>query len=538
MWRASWIANELLRDWAAGAIAKESGGVYQLHLGRVRVNWALRRVAVDSIYLATLAPVNARRPQALPDLHVALYACTISGVHFITLARSAGLIAKSFGCRSGNIVVAIPRNTGTDEPDEPSEPAQRKAFLVFQRSVQLPSYAPRVRIARVVFPRMALELRLPRTARGAIRLQLELLQWSMGDLAIDPTDPTAAARPLFSKTIEIVANNFVTHPDRVTAVSVGLLRTSLTDSTLEIRDAGFTSGGGAAPRRYRSDLVGLTVGHVTAEGIDFGAFFAGRGIRARRIAVDSFQIDVTSDKRLPPSPVRSRHRTPQRWIADLDESLSVDSLLVRNGGVVYREHVTGREQPGVLTFTRVTAAATQVTHRVGRRRSAVPMTLTARAQLQYTGQIDVRAVIPLDAPRFDMTFRGTLGAMPAMSFNPFVVETRALQIASGQVAEVAFQLAVKNGVAVGTITPLFTDLAVSVTRSGSDGILGGGGLLGGAARGIASLAAKMTLRANNPVRATNAPLVGLIHHTFTPDETLIAFLWSGMRDGLLTVVKK
>jgi hypothetical protein len=166
------------------------------------------------------------------------------------------------------------------------------------------------------------------------------------------------------------------------------------------------------------------------------------------------------------------------------------------------------------------------------------MTLTARALIQNAGQIDVRAVVPLDAPRFDMTFRGTLGAMPALSFNPFVVETRALQIESGLVTEVAFQVAVKNGVAVGTITPRFTDLAVSVTRSGSDGILGGGGLLGGAARGIASLAAKMALRANNPYRPANAPLVGLIHHTFTPDETLIAFLWSGVRDGLLTVVKK
>ena len=166
------------------------------------------------------------------------------------------------------------------------------------------------------------------------------------------------------------------------------------------------------------------------------------------------------------------------------------------------------------------------------------MTLTARAQLQNVGRLDVQAVVPLDAPRFDMAFQGTLGTMPAAAFNAFVVETRALQIETGLVADVAFAVGVRNGVAVGTITPRFNDLAVSITRDGSDGILGGGGLLGGAARGIASFAAKRVLRANNPVRGTSVPLVGQIYHIFTPEETLIAFLWTGLRDGLLTVVKK
>jgi len=118
------------------------------------------------------------------------------------------------------------------------------------------------------------------------------------------------------------------------------------------------------------------------------------------------------------------------------------------------------------------------------------------------------------------------------------VETRAMQIEGGQVAGVDFTFTVRNGVAVGTITPRFTDLTVSITRSGSGGILGGGGLLGGAARGIASLAAKLKLRANNPDKPTEAARIGTIYHTFAPNETLIAFLWFSLRDGLLVVMKK
>src|SRR5438874_486574 len=41
-WRAAWIANQLLRSWAAGIIAEKSGDVYRLDVGRMRFNFALR----------------------------------------------------------------------------------------------------------------------------------------------------------------------------------------------------------------------------------------------------------------------------------------------------------------------------------------------------------------------------------------------------------------------------------------------------------------------------------------------------------------
>jgi len=546
-WRAAWIGNRLLREWATATVAEASGGAYQLDFGRVRVDVTLRRVRLDSISLTTSRAVNALRPQALPGLRLALYGCTISGVHLVTLMRNGGLIAGSFGCRSGSLALEMPRRaragrSGGRSPRGGTAFGERATFLVFQQGIRPPAYAPRVRIARVAFPQLALDVRLPRTAHGAMRLELERLEWTMTDVVIDPTDSTATARPLFSRTIELVATNFITRPDGATAVRVGMLRTSLTDSTVEIRGVDFAPTGSntefTRSRRYRHDLIRLTVGRITARGIDFGALVVGQGVWARRIEVDSFRIDVTSDKRRPAGPPGRPHRTPQQWIASLDETLSLDSLRVRNGAVVYREHAAGRVRPGVLTLSRIEAAAVNVSHIVGRRTSGDPMTLTATARVQNAAQLDVRFVVPLDAPRFDMTFRGTLGAMSAPALNPFVVETQALQIESGQVAGVAFSVAVRNGVASGTITPRFTDLSVSVTRRGSEGLLGSRGIFGGAARGIASFAAGMTLRQDNPDSPVDEPRMGTIDRTFTPDEALIAFVWSGVRDGLLSVVRK
>src|SRR5437868_2077654 len=139
---------------------------------------------------------------------------------------------------------------------------------------------------------------------------------------------------------------------------------------------------------------------VAAMGGVVGAVVLGEGVGAREIEVDSLRIEVLYDQRRPDGPPGRPHRTPQQWIADLDETLSLDSLRVRDGRVVYRQQVAGRAQAGVFTFARIEAAATNVSHLVGRHTSGDPMTLSARAMIQNTGRLQVRVVVPLDAPRF------------------------------------------------------------------------------------------------------------------------------------------
>ncbi len=524
-WRASSIAKRLLSDWAVGAIAQGSAGVYRLEPGGVRLNWWLRRLRVDSIYLTTNPGVNARRQLPLPEVRVALYNCTISGVHLTALALGEGLLATSLGCRAGGVAVEVPRRASDNPASEPSPvPTMSSggaggAFLVLKQGLRLPPYAPRVRITGIAFPNLAFDFRLPRGRTGETEIQLERLEWLMTGLEIDPADTGAAARPLFSRTIELVASNFEAHPDKAVVVRVGQLRASLTDSTLEVRGVDFCPTGSdrafARSQRYRHDLIKITVGRAKAQGLDFGAFAVGRGTSARRLEVDSFRADISSDKRRPDNPSHQPHRTPQQWIADLDETLSVDSVVVQDGEIVYREHSVGRMRPGVITFAHIQATATRVRHIVGRRGSADAMALTASANLQHVGELKVQFEVPLDASQFDMDLQGTLGAMPATALNAFVEEVAPLKIASGEVTEVGFRVKVTAGVARGTITPRFNDLSIAVTARGSGGIMGGGGIVGGVARSLASFAAnRWKVRSNNPENAKAPVLRGKIRHVF------------------------
>ena len=541
-WRASWVADHLLRVDAARAIAAKSGDVYELKVGRVRFHVLRRRADVDSVHLTTNDAVNARRSRPRTALRIELHQCTLTGIRLVPLILGRGLDAQSFGCAaaSGEAVVPPPRI----EPDTATPPRPtNQAFFVLQQGLRLPRSAPRVQVDSIAFPHVELDVRIKRTRGDEARIELAHLQWRMTDLTIDPADSVSMARPLFSRTVQIQAENFVAHSDSATAAKVGGAVASLTDSTLELRGIAYaptvSDSAFARARPYRRSRIRANAARIGVRGLDVGAFVLGLGVHARRIQVDSLRIDVLSDKRRPPNPRRPQRRTPQGWIADLERGVHVDSVLVHNGQIDYREQRPRQRQPGVMAFTRLEAVAVNVRHVVGRRRSDNPTTLTATAYLQNDGRLDAQFTMPLDAPRFDMTYRGKLGPMPASALNAFVDRAFPFRLSKGRIKSIEFAATVRNGVAEGTVTPLYNDLAVEVTGHGSKGILGTGGVIGDAARGLATFVGNATeMRSDNPEEGAQPPRRGTIRHVFAPTETLPAFLWFGLRDGLFGVVRK
>ncbi len=92
----------------------------------------------------------------------------------------------------------------------------------------------------------------------------------------------------------------------------------------------------------------------------------------------------------------------------------------------------------------------------------------------------------------------------------------------------------------GELTPLYHDFGINVTGRGASGILGHRGTLAGLARGVATWFANQTrIRPNNPEKPGRAPMTIPISHRFvSPPDQLVSFVWLGLRDALLAVVKK
>jgi hypothetical protein len=128
--------------------------------------------------------------------------------------------------------------------------------------------------------------------------------------------------------------------------------------------------------------------------------------------------------------------------------------------------------------------------------------------------------------------------MDATSFNSFIHETMPVQITKGRIQAVTFDAQVTNGAAHGFVTPRYRDLTIKVTGRGAGGVLGTGGVIGDAARSIATAVGTAELHAANPQRGQRAPRRGEIKLAFSSTQTLPAFVWGCLKTGLLAAIRK
>jgi hypothetical protein len=414
--------------------------------------------------------------------------------------------------------------------------------MSIQKTLRLPRQVPRVRITRIAFPNVAIMLIQHYELGKQLSFNLERAQVRAEGLNIDPGDPAAASRTLFSRSVTLSAKNALFLPDTATSASVAQLDVDLTDSTLSIHGLAYgphiTDAEFARQSRWRRDRIRARADSLTAKGMDINLFARTGAVRIRTLDLDSLRLEIRTDKRRPRQQAgRTPMRTIQGFMASRPRSWQIDSIRLRNSEVVYEEFAPNRNAPGRLVFARLEALGTSFRHARGRTTLGHPFVLDATAQLMGRGRLNVTFTVPFDAPGFTMDIRGALGPMPAAALNPFLSQIMPAAIKSGDVQGIAFTMRVSNGHTSGQVTPLYQGFGLDVTGRGLTGVLANRGIIGGIARGAAEMASGSKVYGSNPEKAGETPRVGRISHTFG-GESLPTFLWLSLRSGLLPVIVK
>jgi len=554
--RATNLVNTLLRDFATQQAAQLSDSVYVLNVGTLHFNWPMRRVILDSAILTTDSARNAARAVPLATVAVALRTCTISGIDLPRLVLSRGLSAGHFGCNAVSASTDAPADTAAPAPARPTKRATglrdttraqagaraAGAFLTLQQQLVLPRQVPAFRIARIVFPTLAVSLRKRERGGNDFTFDLERAQLRVRDFAIDPADTAALARPLFSRSVVLTAEGTAVEPDTVNRIAVGSLEVNLTDSAVIVRQVSY--GPQISDEQYRRlspwrrERIRLSASRVQFAGLDVGAFANTGALFTRALDVDSFRISIRNDKRLPKRPGPGRpNRTIQGWVQTRPRDIRIDTVRIRGAEVTYEEWAERRDSPGRLTISRIDALGTSFRHVPGAITTDYPFILNVTALLVGRGRLRAHFEVPLDAGRFTMSATGNLGPMPMLAFNDFVSKILPAQVKGGDLQGLDFAFRVSDGLARGRLTPLFTGLSVDVTGEGATGVLGNRGLIGGIVRGVAETAAGLKVRSNNPDRPGQAPRVGTIERRFS-GESLPSYFVKTLLSGLMPVVIK
>ncbi len=311
-------------------------------------------------------------------------------------------------------------------------------------------------------------------------------------------------------------------------LATGVLRADSLRAGAAGSDAAWLRG-----RRWRADRTALAVDSLLLRGLDAPAWVRTGAYRARRLDLHGVDLDISTDKRLP-SRRGVGHRSPQAWAREVPPPLHLDTVRVA-GRLQYRERGPEAARAGVLRFEDVLVTLTNLSTDPTRMTDTTPVVVDARARLMGSGALRIQAELPLLAPDFRMTYAGTLGRMPATALNPFLVGISPAQFKEGRVLGIGFEATVRDGVARGTVRPRWDSLFIDVVQRKESG----GGILGGIKRALTKFAAnEFMLQAENTTGGDDPPRNGAIRHRWVPRETLLQFMWAGVRDALLPLVKR
>jgi hypothetical protein len=327
------------------------------------------------------------------------------------------------------------------------------------------------------------------------------------------------------------ANLEVEFPETQYGIRCARLRVSVPDSELIaegaelqplVDDEALFAASAFRTTRYRVVLPECRV-----RGLEYGEALQGKSYRARSVWLSRPGLDALINQDKPPRPFVKSPLMVHEALAAIQPPFQVDKLSITNGLITYAERATPGADPAVLTFAAVTLSVTGIANQ-GAATAAIE--LQGQGDLMSAGTLKVEMSIPITPQDFALQYSGSLGTMDLTRLNAFVELAEHVRIQSGTAQEVAFEIEVHAGQAIGRVRAIYDDLKITVldqetgTKKGFD-------------NRVASLLANMLkVRTANAPDALGAMKQGDVNYQRTPEETFLEFVWFALWSGVVDVI--
>jgi hypothetical protein len=205
--------------------------------------------------------------------------------------------------------------------------------------------------------------------------------------------------------------------------------------------------------------------------------------------------------------------------------VSIDTIRLREGKIVYGEEFAGRPGRAVLTFSDANILATGLINNriVGVRRDT---RVEASSTFMDEARLSLQLAGPLWATDFSMVATGSLDAMEINRLNPWLTISDELRIQSGRATRADFEINFLKNQSRGQVQLIYRDLSVESidprTRSG-DGL---------EERLETFLLNTLKLNSENIPDDSGKIRIGTVNHRRASTETFLSYLWLAVRSGL------
>ena len=287
-------------------------------------------------------------------------------------------------------------------------------------------------------------------------------------------------------------------------------------------DADFFRGARERRTRVRIAANGIAVTGLRQEGI------LQRRATPATIRINSVDLDILADQRIPAGPPERRTPWPARF-ASVPWTLGADSIILADGRLLYGELRPDQPKPAEVLFDNLRATILNATNDSTRSGARAPMVTYARARLYGQGELSATITVPVQGGPLNTRVTGKLTAMPISPLNRFLTAGDGISITSGAIQQAEFHFQVLRGHAFGTFTAGYTDLDLSVVNK-----VTGKQNLGAK---LKTFMAGLMVRKNSATDKNGAITPAPIRYEIQPGDTFWGIMWQALRSGIVKQIK-
>ncbi|TKC60318.1 hypothetical protein FBD94_15545 [Pedobacter hiemivivus] len=281
---------------------------------------------------------------------------------------------------------------------------------------------------------------------------------------------------------------------------------------------------------YGKDRYDLKFNTISLEGVNFALLDAEEKLQAKALKIGPAKVNIFVNRELPPPPNLDKVRNfPHMALKRLPIPTVVDTVKLTNIDLAYTEYNPISQKRGTVYFQNLSGRILNVTNDTLQLTKNNHAVANLTALVMKTSRINVQINFNLTDKNAAFSYNGNVAPMNLQALNPMAKNMGLVEIESGQMQKLDFNIHANAKGSSGKVHFYYTDLKIKLLKEGENG-------MAPKKKGFLSfLANKLLIEDANPIKGEAARTSNVTFQR-TPAASFFNLMWKSIFIGMRETV--
>ncbi|MBP3943510.1 hypothetical protein J5U18_08025 [Sphingobacteriaceae bacterium WQ 2009] len=193
-------------------------------------------------------------------------------------------------------------------------------------------------------------------------------------------------------------------------------------------------------KKQATSYIELAFDTLRMDNFDFRSLLNNKAIASRKTLLKGGKVSIYSDKHYPKFPIVKVGVSPHQQLLKVKTLLRLDTILVKNLDLAYTEMSGKFHREGTISFNDMEGVLTNVTNDSAALAKDKWMRSKLAAKVMNQGLLQANFGFDMTSKNGYHTYSGSISPMPATAFNTIIRPLLNVELSSGQIQKVRFDM--------------------------------------------------------------------------------------------------